>query len=133
MCSQPLHSPRYVQQAPVFHGHPEVFALWFTGLENRLPCSKHLRIFKAKMQLSKQSALPVWVLCSLCRSCVSVAELWFHSPSHSTCWLSPSLQLCLPLPPRGRQYVKLSFLTAEPINQELRRRKSFLLEYLFSV
>lgn len=46
--SSPLHSPRHVQQAPVVHSHPKVFASWFTGLENRLPCLSIWRFLKPK-------------------------------------------------------------------------------------
>lgn len=76
----------------------------FKGLEKRLPCSKHLRTFQAKMQLSKQSALPVWVLYSLFRYCVFAFQ---QVRSHLTALLTesagliPSLHLCVLLPPRG--------------------------------
>lgn len=67
------------------------FGMQFKGLEKRLPCSKHLRISQAKMQLSKQFALPVWVLYSLFRLCVCTAasSLSSHSSAHWTCWFSP--------------------------------------------
>lgn len=78
------------QQALVVHGHPD-FGMQFKDLEKRLPCSKHLRIFQAKMQVSKHSALPVWVLYSLFRFCVciSASSLSSHSSAHWTCWFSP--------------------------------------------
>lgn len=86
----PLHSPSYARQALVVHGHPD-FGMQFKDLEKRLPCSKHLRIFQAKMQISKHSALPVWVLYSLFRFCVciSASSLSSHSSAHWTCWFSP--------------------------------------------
>lgn len=78
-----LHSPRdAAQEARVVHSHLKILVGSSMSRKKRLPAFKHLRIFQAKMQLSKQFVLPVWVLYSL---------LTFHvciSHSHLTALLT---------------------------------------------
>lgn len=60
------------------------FGMRLKGLENRLLCSKHIRVFQAKMQPAKQFALPVWVLYSLFRFriFISARSLSSRSSAH---------------------------------------------------